>query len=149
MWFDMNYLGQINFMQRFDCAASGGSGKYLLSLDVRSLSTGKLLAVWTLGVLKPAEWFYLAFGLDRASASVGVLFVAAAKASASSQQRSCFQVTAAILTRLLRSTTSSARWRARSPFMQLDTLGALIFPSSILEQPILRRVESLRWVFGI
>jgi hypothetical protein len=55
MWFDMNYLGQINFMQRFDCAASGGSGKYLLSLDVRSLSTGKLLAVWTLGVLKPAE----------------------------------------------------------------------------------------------
>ena len=51
----MNYLGQINFMQRFDCAASGGGGKYLLSLDVRSLSTGKLLAVWTLGVLKPAE----------------------------------------------------------------------------------------------
>ena len=54
-WFDMNYLGQINFMQRFDCAASGGSGKHLMYMDVRSLDTGKLLATWTLGVLKPVE----------------------------------------------------------------------------------------------
>jgi len=54
-WSDMNYLGKITFMQRFECAASGGSGKHLLSLDLRSLATGKLLATWTLGELKPAE----------------------------------------------------------------------------------------------
>ena len=54
-WFDMNYLGQIGFMQRFECAASGGSGKHLMYMDVRSLATGKLLATWTLGVLKPVE----------------------------------------------------------------------------------------------
>ena len=54
-WFDMNYLEQIAFMQRFECAASAGSGKKLLYMDVRSLATGKLLATWTLGVLKPAE----------------------------------------------------------------------------------------------
>jgi hypothetical protein len=54
-WFDMNYLGQINFMQQLDCAASGGSGKHLMYMDVRSLATGKLLATWTLGVLKPVE----------------------------------------------------------------------------------------------
>jgi hypothetical protein len=53
-WLDMNYLEQINFMQRFECAASGGSGKHLMYMDVRSLATGKLLATWTLGVLKPA-----------------------------------------------------------------------------------------------
>src|SRR5262245_15301711 len=55
MWFDMNYLAQITFLQRFECAASGGSGKHFLSLDVRSPSTGKLLATWTLGELKPAQ----------------------------------------------------------------------------------------------
>ena len=54
-WFDMNYLEQIVFMQRFECAASAGSGKKLLYMDVRSLATGRLLATWTLGVLKPAE----------------------------------------------------------------------------------------------
>ena len=52
-WFDMNYLEQIVFMQRFECAASAGSGKKLLYMDVRSLGTGRLLATWTLGVLKP------------------------------------------------------------------------------------------------
>ena len=54
-WFDMNYLEQIAFMQRFECAASAGSGKKLLYMDVRSLATGRLLATGTLGVLKPAE----------------------------------------------------------------------------------------------
>ena len=54
-WFDMNYLEQIVFMQRFECAASAGSGKKLLYMDVRSLGTGRLLATWTLGVLKPSE----------------------------------------------------------------------------------------------
>lgn len=34
---------------------SGGSGKHLLYMDVRSLATGRLLATWTLGALKPAE----------------------------------------------------------------------------------------------
>jgi hypothetical protein len=34
---------------------AGGSNKQLLYMDVRSLSTGKLLATWTLGALKPAE----------------------------------------------------------------------------------------------
>jgi hypothetical protein len=33
----------------------GLSGKHLLYMDVRSLATGRLLATWTLGVLKPAE----------------------------------------------------------------------------------------------
>ena len=34
---------------------AGGNNKQLLYMDVRSLSTGKLLATWTLGALKPAE----------------------------------------------------------------------------------------------
>jgi hypothetical protein len=55
MWFGMNYPKQIAFMQSFDCANSGPSGKQLLYVDVRSLSTGKLLATWLLGTLKPAE----------------------------------------------------------------------------------------------
>ena len=49
-WFDMNYLGQISFMQRFECAASGGSGEHLIYMDVRSLATGKLLATWSLSI---------------------------------------------------------------------------------------------------
>ena len=57
-WFDMNYPEQIAFMQRFECAAAGLSGKHLLYMDVRSLATGRLLATWTLGVLKPAEGSY-------------------------------------------------------------------------------------------
>ena len=57
-WFDMNYPEQIAFMQRFECAAAGTSGKHLLYMDVRSLATGRLLATWTLGVLKPAEGSY-------------------------------------------------------------------------------------------
>ena len=57
-WFDMNYPEQIAFMQRFECAAAGISGKQLLYMDVRSLVTGRLLATWTLGVLKPAEGSY-------------------------------------------------------------------------------------------
>jgi len=57
-WFNMNYPEQIAFMQRFDCAAAGLSGKRLLYMDVRSLATGRLLATWTLGVLKPAEGSY-------------------------------------------------------------------------------------------
>jgi hypothetical protein len=54
-WFDMNYPEQIAFMQRFECAEAGTSGKHLLYMDVRSLATGKLLATWTLDVLKPAQ----------------------------------------------------------------------------------------------
>jgi hypothetical protein len=54
-WLDMNYPEQIAFMQRFACAAGGLSGKQLLYMDVRSLANGRLLATWTLGVLKPAE----------------------------------------------------------------------------------------------
>ena len=55
MWFDMNYPKQIAFMQSFECAIGGLSGKHLLYLDVRSLGTGKLLATWSLGRLEPAE----------------------------------------------------------------------------------------------
>ena len=54
-WFDIDYAQQIAFMQRFECAAAGLSGKNFLYLDVRSLANGRLLATWTLGVLKPAE----------------------------------------------------------------------------------------------
>lgn len=54
-WFKMNYLQQITFMQSFECSEAGLSGKQLLYMDVRSLATGKLLATWTLGQLKPAE----------------------------------------------------------------------------------------------
>ena len=55
MWFGMNYPKQIAFMQSYECAMAGASGKHLLYMDVRSLGTGKLLATWTLGALKPAE----------------------------------------------------------------------------------------------
>ena len=55
MWFGMNYLKQIAFMQSYECAMAGASGKQLLYMDVRSLGTGKLLATWALGALKPAE----------------------------------------------------------------------------------------------
>jgi hypothetical protein len=55
MWLGMNYPKQIAFMQSFECAMAGLSGKHLLYMDVRSLATGGLLATWTLGVLKPAE----------------------------------------------------------------------------------------------
>ena len=54
-WFGMNYAEQIAFMQRFECAAAGLSGKTFLYMDVRSLANGRLMATWTLGVLKPAE----------------------------------------------------------------------------------------------
>ena len=53
-WYKMNYPQQIAFMQSFECSIAGGN-KHLLYMDVRSLATGKLLATWTLGVLKPAE----------------------------------------------------------------------------------------------
>ena len=55
MWFDMNYLKQTAFMQSYECATAGLSGKQLLYMDLRSLATGQLLATWALGVLKPAE----------------------------------------------------------------------------------------------
>jgi hypothetical protein len=55
MWLDMNYPEQIVFMQRFECAMGGAGGKHLLSMDVRSLGTDKLLATWFFGQLKPAE----------------------------------------------------------------------------------------------
>jgi hypothetical protein len=57
-WFDMNYPEQIAFMQRFECASAGLSGKHFLYMDVRSLATGRLLATWTLGMLNPAEGSY-------------------------------------------------------------------------------------------
>jgi len=55
MWFGMNYPQQIDFMQSFECAMGGVGGKKLLYMDVRSLGTGKLLATWILGALKPSE----------------------------------------------------------------------------------------------
>jgi hypothetical protein len=57
-WFEMNYPEQITFMQRFECASAGLSGKQFLYMDVRSLATGRLLATWTLGMLNPAEGSY-------------------------------------------------------------------------------------------
>jgi hypothetical protein len=54
MWFGMNYPKQIGFMQSYECAMAGASGKHLLYMDVRSLRTGKLLATWTLGALEPS-----------------------------------------------------------------------------------------------
>ena len=54
-WYKMDYPQQSAFMQSFECDLSGGSNKQLLYMDVRSLATGRLLATWTLGVLKPAE----------------------------------------------------------------------------------------------
>jgi hypothetical protein len=53
-WYKMNYPQQIAFMQSFECSIGGGK-KQFLYLDVRSLATGRLLATWTLGALKPAE----------------------------------------------------------------------------------------------
>jgi hypothetical protein len=55
MWFGMNYPQQIVFMQSFECSLAGLSGKNLLVMDVRSLATGKLLATWFAGTLKPTE----------------------------------------------------------------------------------------------
>src|SRR6478735_7741573 len=55
MWFGMNYPQQIAFMQSFDCANAGPTGKHLLYVDVRSLATGRLLATWFAGALKPTE----------------------------------------------------------------------------------------------
>ena len=55
MWFGMNYPKQIAFMQSFDCANGGPSGKHVLYVDVRSLATGRLLATWFAGALKPTE----------------------------------------------------------------------------------------------
>jgi hypothetical protein len=55
MWFGMNYPRQIAFMQSFECSVAGLSGKHLLVMDVRSLATGKLLATWFAGTLKPTE----------------------------------------------------------------------------------------------
>ena len=54
-WYKMDYPQQFAFMQSFECDLAGGSNKQLLYMDVRSLATGRLLATWTLGVLKPAE----------------------------------------------------------------------------------------------
>ena len=54
-WYKMDYPQQSAFMQSFECDLAGGSNKQLLHMDVRSLATGRLLATWTLGVLKPAE----------------------------------------------------------------------------------------------
>jgi hypothetical protein len=55
MWFGMNYLQQIDFMRSFECAMGGTGGKKLLYMDVRSFATGKLLATWAAGSLKPSE----------------------------------------------------------------------------------------------
>ena len=54
-WYKMNYPQQIAFMQSFECDMAGASGKHLLYMDVRSLATGKLLATWTAGSLKPGQ----------------------------------------------------------------------------------------------
>jgi hypothetical protein len=55
MWFGMNYPQQIAFMQSFDCAMGGSSGKRLLYMDVRAGHRSKLLATWTSGALEPAR----------------------------------------------------------------------------------------------
>jgi hypothetical protein len=55
MWFGMNYPQQLAFMQSFECSLAGLSGKHLLFMDVRSLATGRLLATWLAGTLKPTE----------------------------------------------------------------------------------------------
>ena len=47
-WFDMNYPEQIAFMQRFECAAAGTSGKHLLYMDVGRLPPE---GYWRLGRL--------------------------------------------------------------------------------------------------
>ena len=52
-WFQKNYLKQVAFMQAYECSV--GQGKKFLYLDIRSLSTGKLLATWRLGALEPAD----------------------------------------------------------------------------------------------
>jgi hypothetical protein len=54
-WFGMNYPKQIAFVQSLECAWGGTGGRRLLYMDVRSLGTGRLLATWIAGVLKPAE----------------------------------------------------------------------------------------------
>jgi hypothetical protein len=54
-WYKMNYPQQISFMQSLECSMAGLSGKHLLAMDVRSLATGKLLASWFAGTLKPTE----------------------------------------------------------------------------------------------
>ena len=53
-WYKMNYPQQIAFMQSFECSVGSGKKEFLY-MDVGSLATGKLLATWTLGVLKPAD----------------------------------------------------------------------------------------------
>ena len=53
-WYRMNYPQQVAFMQSFECSIGGGK-KHFLYMDVRSLATGRLLATWTLGALKPVE----------------------------------------------------------------------------------------------
>ena len=55
MWFGMSYPDQIDFMRSFDCVMRKAVGKRLLCMDVRSLGTGKMLAVWGLGILNPSE----------------------------------------------------------------------------------------------
>jgi hypothetical protein len=55
MWFGKEYPEQIDFMRSFDCVMRRAAGKRLLCMDVRSLGTGKLLAVWCLGILNPSE----------------------------------------------------------------------------------------------
>jgi hypothetical protein len=52
-WFKLNYPQQIALMQSYECSV--GRGKQFLYLDVRSLSTGKLLATWKLGALEPGD----------------------------------------------------------------------------------------------
>ena len=52
-WFQKNYLKQVAFMQSYECSV--GRGKKFLYLDIRSLSTGKLLATWRLGALEPVN----------------------------------------------------------------------------------------------
>ena len=52
-WYKLNYPEQIALMQAYECFM--GRGKQFLYLDVRSLSTGKLLATWKLGALEPTN----------------------------------------------------------------------------------------------
>ena len=53
-------LSMINRMPRRQRLPTNGqwrqtSALHVLYMDVRSLATGKLLATWSLGILKPAE----------------------------------------------------------------------------------------------
>ena len=69
-WYKLNYPEQIALMQAYECFM--GRGKQFLYLDVRSLSTGKLLATWKLGALEPANGGHVQKVLEQAKATAAL-----------------------------------------------------------------------------